>query len=223
MEDKAYQDLKLKATLMPEATRWREMPVVDHWQKLQRVEAEAHDRVARAYAALDAINADGNLSEQGKADACRKLAEKAVADFRKSDTLERARASVSSIQERWSKKVDESIIAPADHGMAVTYAQIRDRVATMDVQSRLAFIDKNIGNATVVSAVLLAPAFVSGLSDVEINVIRQKLARRTLAPEIAEQQDLVAKALVVAERGWPRACSLIEEKAGLRPPKARAA
>ena len=215
MEDKAYEDLKLKATLMPEATRWHAMPRVYHWEKLQECAAEVYQRVSHAYELIDAVDANPDLSPEGRIKARTKVAEKAISEFRASGALEKARTSVAAQQKRWSEKVNEAIVPPADHGQAVMYGQIRGHIAGLDEKARLAFIDKNFDNRAVVSAVLLAPEFLSGLSPAEINLIRQKLARRTLAPEVAEQRDLVEKAMAVAERGWSRAQRLIEERAGL--------
>ena len=221
--NQSYEDLKLKVVLMPEGERWGAQPRVHHWLKLEECRSEAFDRVSRAYKALDEINADVNLSPAGKADKCRKVAEKAIAGFRESPALERARTSVASQQAKWAEKVNEAIVAPADPGQAMVYGQIRSHIAGLDENARLSFIDKHFDDRAVVSAVLTGPEFLSGLTPVEIGVIRQKLAKRVLAPEVAEQRDLVEKALAVAERGWLRATSLIEERAGLRPVKVRAA
>ena len=217
MDDKAYEDLKLKVVLMPEATRWHEQPKVWHWTKLQECAAEAHQRVSRAYELLDAVDANPDLSPEGRIKARAKIAEKAVSDFRASNTLEKARTSVASQQAKWAEKVNEAIVPAADHGQAVMYGQIRGHIAGLDEKARLSFVDKHIDDPMVISSVLTAPGFVSGLSDVELGVIRSKLAKRVLAPEIAEQQTLVEKALAVAERGWSRAQRLIEERAGLVP------
>ena len=54
-------------------------------------------------------------------------------------------------------------------------------------------------------------------------MIRSKLARRVLLPEVVEERDRIEKAMAVAERGWLRVATLIEERASLRPVKARVA
>ena len=132
---------------------------------------------------------------------------------------------MSQLQTRWNAKIDEAIKPAADHGQAVTYGQIRGHIAGLDAKARLAFIDKHLDDAdgVVVSAVLTAPEFLSGLSVTEIGLVRDKLARRTFDAEIIAERERVAKAMAVAERGWLRAATLIEERGGLRPVKARAA
>ena len=224
MDDKAYNDLKIRAVLMPESSRWPE-PKFYQWQKLHQCSDEAFDRVARAHELLDAVDANPDLTPEGKAKERTKIAEKAVSDFRKSNTLENARTAVSQLQARWNAKIDEAIKPAADHGQAVTYGQIRGHIAGLDEKARLSFIDKHLNDddAVVVSAVLTAPEFLSGLTPVEIGVIRSKLARRVLLPEVVEERDRVEKAMAVAERGWLRVATLIEERAGLRPVKARVA
>ena len=138
---------------------------------------------------------------------------------------ERAQLLCRSCRARWNAKIDEAIKPAADHGQAVTYGQIRGHIAGLDEKARLAFIDKHLDDAdgVVVSAVLTAPEFLSGLTVTEIGLVRDKLARRTFDAEIIAERERVAKAMAVAERGWLRAATLIEERGGLRPVKARAA
>ena len=200
MDDKAYNDLKIRAVLMPELARWPELKYYQ-WQKLHQVANEAHDRVSRACALLDEVDADRDLTPEGKIKKRAAIAERAVADFRKSTTLENARTAVSQLQARWNAKIDEAIKPAADYGQAVTYGQIRGHIAGLDEKARLAFVDKHLNDddAVVVSAVLTAPEFLSGLTPVEIGVIRSKLARRTLDAEVFEERERVAAALAVAE------------------------
>ena len=71
----------------------------------------------------------------------------------------------------------------------------------------------------LVSAVLTAPAFLSGLSDVELGVIRQKVEKRVLSAEVAEAKATTEKALLAAEKGWARAVDVIAQRGGLQPSK----
>ena len=61
MDDKAYNDLKIRAVLMPESSRWPE-PKFYQWQKLHQCSDEAFDRVARAHELLDAVDANPDLT-----------------------------------------------------------------------------------------------------------------------------------------------------------------
>ena len=201
---------------MPESHRWPE-PKYTHWQKLHSVVDEARSRVSATSKAMDTINADPNLSATGKADACRKYAERAVAEAKASSTLENARVAVERMQEKWNAKIDEVIKPAEDVHTAMIYGKILDRVAAMPRESRLTFFQEHSDDLQIASALLLAPSFVSGLSDTELAVIRSKIGTRILGAEVVEARAAAEKALSVATKGWARSISLIEERAGLVP------
>ena len=85
----------------------------------------------------------------------------------------------------------------------------------MDEKSRLSFIDKHMDNPAVVSAVLSAPEFLSGLSAVEVGVVKHKVAKAVLSPEATEAKELTEKAWAAAEKGWSRAIEVIAQRGGL--------
>ena len=193
MKDSDYNELKLKVTICPEQVRWPTQ--FTHWERLHRVVNEARERVGKAYAPMDEVDANSDLTAEGKSKERAKLAERAAADFGKSSALSDAQTAVSQMQQRWAAKIDEVIKPAEDHVTAVMYAQIRDRISALDEKSRLGFIDKHIDDPAVVSAVLSAPEFLSGCSPVEFAVVKQKLAKRVLSPEVAEAKDSAEKAL----------------------------
>ena len=162
MDDKTFNNLKLNVTVIPESHQWPP-PTYMQWQRLHAVADEARERVAKALASLDEVDADRDLTPEGKAKARTKIGQKAIDDFSKSTVLENARATVQRQQVYWANKIEAAIKPAEDHGTAVMYAQIRDRISSMDEKSRLSFIDKHMDEPAVVSAVLSAPEFLSGL------------------------------------------------------------
>jgi hypothetical protein len=96
---------------------------------------------------------------------------------------------------------------------ATVHAQIRDRLAAMK-NGRMGFLAKNAADPLVASAILTAPSFLSGLSDVELAVIKQKVEQH-VSPEIAEARAATLKAMKEAEQGWQKAIDKIGERAGL--------
>lgn len=212
MDDKAFDELKLKMAIAPGQARWPE-PKYFHWQKLHAVPDEARQRVNQALAAMDAVDANPDLSPPGKKRECAKIAEQAIADFQRSATLENAHSAVAQQQERWAAKIGEIVKPPEDIGAATTYMQIRDRVADMK-EGRLAFLDKHAGDPVVASAVLSAPAFLSGLSDTEFAVVKSKIEKHFISAEITEAKAATEKAMQEAEQGWHRAIDMITQRGG---------
>lgn len=217
MTDGEYNDLKLKVLITPEAERWPP-PKYTHWERLHAVPTEARERVAKAFAAIDAVDKDANLSPAGRADQRRKIAEKALADFQKSSVLEDARRAVARQMQSWSDKVDQAIKRPApeDAAMATLHAQVRSHIANIKEGGpapRLGFIDKHFDD--VIDAVLSAPPFLSGLNGTEYKLVRQKFERHVLGAEVAEARVAVEKAMQDAEKGWQRAIKAIAERGSL--------
>ena len=93
MDDKSFDELKLRMTIVPQQVRWP-APEHSHWQRLHQVVNEARERVSKAYVQMDEIDRNADLSRDGKDRQRRKAAAQAVADFEASKTLARAREAV---------------------------------------------------------------------------------------------------------------------------------
>ena len=77
--------------------------------------------------------------------------------------------------------------------------------------NRVGFIAKNASDQRVVATVLGAPAFLIGLTDVEIDVVKSQIANR-VDPELVAAKDETLKALAEAKRGWRSAADQIRER-----------
>jgi hypothetical protein len=76
----------------------------------------------------------------------------------------------------------------------------------------MVFIDAHATD--VAAAVLGAPAFLSGLTDADISIIKAQVGKR-VAPEIAKAKVETLKAMQDAETGWRSAIAQISERGGL--------
>ena len=65
MNDAELSELRLRATIVPQQARWP-APEYLHWQKLHAVPDEARGRVSKAYALMDEIDRNADLSPAGK-------------------------------------------------------------------------------------------------------------------------------------------------------------
>lgn len=70
---------------------------------------------------------------------------------------------------------------------------------------------KSLGNPQIVAAVLNAPSFLSGLSETEFNLVREK-ARRELHPEQCAIQEQLRKAINDLREGVEAARRLLRER-----------
>jgi hypothetical protein len=86
----------------------------------------------------------------------------------------------------------------------------------MDASGRLSFLEKHASDKMVASALLTAPGFLSGLSEAEIGMVRSKVEKDALSPEIVKARTEVENALREAKVGWGRAATMIAQRGGLK-------
>ncbi len=174
MKDEDYADLKLRASIVPQAERWPDSPL--QWQRMKEVVLEARERLAKACEQMELIEHNGDFSPEGKRRQCRHVATQAIADFEASKTLSNACSTVEHVLEMWAEKVGLTIKAAANIHEATVHAQIRDRLAGMKTD-RLGFLEKHADDPVVASAILTAPVFLSGLSDPELALVKPLLVK----------------------------------------------
>jgi hypothetical protein len=211
MKDSEYLELQLKTTITPQQARWPE-PRYVHWQLLHVAADTARSIVAEVLEKIAEIDKDPDLSPAGKARQRAKAAAEAIASLENDKALNHAREAVEKVMMMWSEKTGAIIKKPVDMHQVSLHQEIRHHVASS--KNKLSFIEQHGSDATVLSALLTAPAFLSGLSEVELAAVKAK-AESHLEPKIVEAKVATLKALKEAEAGWRRAVDLITERAGL--------
>jgi hypothetical protein len=93
MDNKAFDELKMRMTIVPQQARWP-APDFVHWQRLHEAANEARARVSKAHMQMDEIDRNADLSRDGKYRQRREAAAQAIADLEASKTLARAREAV---------------------------------------------------------------------------------------------------------------------------------
>jgi len=213
MMDEAFS-LRLQASIAPASIRWPTK--IEHWDRMHAAVQTARSGVSRALAAMDRVDQDTHLTPEGKQSARAQVAAEALADFEKSAALTNAQTAVARQLQRWAAKIDDVVKVPADaHGVAL-HAQIRDRVVHMTREERLTFFQKHSGDPLVASALLTAPSFISGVTESEAAMLRSKMEKVGLSPEVLEARDATQKALADTERSWRQAMNMISERGGLK-------
>jgi len=228
MDDYQFEILKIKAAVCPSKDNWPspdvevsimgDRPTVKggmlYWSALHAAVDDARACVTNAFAKYAAVDHDKNLSPDGKASKKRAIAEAAIASLSKLKSLDQARAAIEQQMLAWDKESGLAFKPPAYVGEAVQLSEIRAHLATLKAVDRVGFVTKHANDARVVQAVLGAPAFLSGLTDAEIDVVRQQIEKR-VAPQVASARAATHKALQETEAGWRNAISQIGERAGL--------
>ena len=227
MDDYQFQLLQVKAAVCPTRETWPspevkvsimgDKPTITGgallWSDLHAAVDDARACVTNVFAKCAAVDDDKNLSPDGKASKKRAIAEDAIAGLSKLKSLDKARGAVEQQMLAWDKESGLAFKPPADVGEAVQFSEIRAHLARVKAVDRVSFVTKHANDARVVQAVLGAPAFLSGLTDAEIDVVRQQLEKR-VAPHVASARAAALKALQEAEAGRQSAISQIGERAG---------
>ena len=194
-----FQSLKLKALICPEQARWPSPDVQLalkgivwtakglHWEKLHASADEARDRVAKAWAEMDEIDRDRDLSFEGKVRRKRRLAAEGIADFEKSRALAEAKKVSERQLAKWNEQSGLTIKPAANIHEAAVYSKIWDKFDALKGASRMAWLQKHGDDPIVASALLTAPACVSGMSDTEIAFLRKKIEQH-VCPGIAKPE-----------------------------------
>jgi hypothetical protein len=219
MQDSEFMILQVKAAVCPAKDSWPspdvqisilgDRPTIKgelFWSALHDCVTDARTRVLKTFGSMAAIDEDRNLSPTGKIEKKREIATKAIAEFAKSKSLEKARASVEHQVAKWDEQ-----LAPKAGDVAIN-AEIRAHLAALKPGDRMAFIEAHI--ADVAAAVLTAPSFLSGLTPAELGVVKQRIAARA-NPEVAAAKQATTKALSETEAGWRAAIRQISDRGGL--------
>ena len=143
------------------------------------------------------------MSREGKAQEKRKAALKALGAFNGSKSLSRAQQSVSELMAKWEAKVAAAVKPASSEAEAALHAEVRRHVVGLKGRaSASAFLEKHGSDPRVAASLLEAPAFLTGLSDAEIALVKSKIEQAMLPPEIVQAKKDVTKALADSEHGW---------------------
>jgi hypothetical protein len=207
--DKEFAELQLKA-ICPNADQWPTEFL--HQKALVAAANEARAFVRDAFTKLDQIDANRDLTPEAKKLQRAKLATEILVKMQASQTPSRVREAVEDVIQKWQQKIDANLKPATDAQQVSVYSQVRDRLYNMK-GGRLSWLEGNMDD-TLMSAVLTAPAYLSGLTEAEYGFVRQQLERRA-PPEIVDARTLTKEMLAEVERGWRAGMHKIGVRGGL--------
>jgi hypothetical protein len=212
--ENALRELHLRS-ICPHADQW---PEEYHHQKLLKSAAnEARAFLRDAYAELDVIDGNSDLSPEGKRRQRAEVARNLMAKSESSKTLSRAREAAADMLQSYEHRIKGKLEPATDPQSVGIHAQIRGQLlAIKEPKERMSFLGRNGGDLTLISAALSAPAYLSGLSDPEVALLQKNLEQHA-PPEVIKERDFVQKALAELELGWRAAQSRIAKRGGLLP------
>ena len=218
MNETEFTALRLRASLCPSLeTSWDPPDTATHWKAMHDCAMGLREIVSKARADLTAIHNDKDLSVEGKRHRREEIVARAVASLRQSPALGKAQERVEDQMAKWSRKV-VSILKPAQTEAEVgLHAEIRRHIASLkDQRSRMAFLEKHGSDIAVASSLFEAPAFLSGVTDAELALVRHKIEAAHLPAEVVEARAKTGRAWAELERAARLAPTLILQFAGMK-------
>lgn len=206
MDEKTFTELQLR-TIAPGQSKWPDDAL--HWQRLHGAANAARDVVAATWRAIAEINSDRDLTPEAKAKRAAIAAAEGVDALQNHTALIRARETAKDVIARHQKRIEETCRAPQGEAEIAMAAEIRSYVRGIE-KDRLAWLSQH-ADEVALSAVIHAPAYLSGLSDVEMAAAK-RLAEKRADPELIESRDAIARALEDVERGFAAAKAKIASK-----------
>ena len=218
MDNSEYNALALRSAICPNLERW---PTdTTHWAALHRAGGEMRAIVSKGLKEIAAVDADKQLSAEGKRTKKHEIARQALNQLQEPGSVLKAREAVMAQMKRWAEKVSTHIKPAEDHVTAVLHAQCREKISGMK-EGRHAFLQQHATDPVIASALLEAPPFLSNLSEGELAMVRDAVERKFLSSEVVEAKAKVGEALLETERGLRAAQHMIRQHAGEEKPMAR--
>ncbi|MCK1478048.1 hypothetical protein IVB27_25405 [Bradyrhizobium sp. 197] len=207
-------DTEIAARIVPTVMRWpADISKTIAWDRLRECVDALRGLVFTVNGHCLEAEHDGDLSPDGIFRRRTQLGQQALAelaDFTPFQTAEKAVASnLVYLEERMVE-----LPKPTTNSIEFMLEQ-EIRVHIRRQKSRLDVVVGSLADRRFLSAVINAPAYLSGLTEVEWNVVRER-ARAALHPQQSEMQQWLNKALAEVRDGLTAAKRMLLERCELR-------
>lgn len=206
---------EINLRIVPTVLRWPPPDVAKTiaWDRLREC-VEAMRSLAQA-AENNCFTAeqDRDLSSEGIRRRRTKVGQQALAELTELKAVKLAEKAVADNLAFLEERMVEMPKPPSNVADVMLAQEVRAFVKSQS--SPIDFVIKSIADRTVLSAILNAPNFLSGLTETEWNVVRGR-ARETLHPEETEMQKQLRKALTDVREGVAAAKRTLLERCEMR-------
>jgi hypothetical protein len=206
-------DIEIAARIVPTMLRWPAEAKTIAWDKLRECVDALRGLVYTVNARCTEAEQDQDLSPEGIVRRRTQLGHHALTDLGSFKPFHDAEKAVTSNLTHLEQRMVE---LPKPTTNAVDFMLEQEiRGYVNEQKSPLDFILKSISDHRALSAVLNAPPYLSGLSDTEWNMVRER-ARVALHPEQSEMQQWLKKALSEVQGGVAAAKRAVLERCEMR-------
>jgi hypothetical protein len=186
-----------------------------HQKALTAAANECTALVREAWAKLDEIDCNRDLTPEAKNRKRAELASELIGKLEASKMLTRAREAAEYVLQKYESNINSKLQPATDPQSVGIHQQIRQQLlAITDPRERLKFLERHGNDLTLISACLSAPLFLSGLADHELALLHKNL-EAAAPPEVIKERDFVHSALAEIKRGFRAARARIAKRGGL--------
>lgn len=206
---KRLSEAEIQSRLVPTRQRWPDANTNTEWGKLHAAVDALHDLVTSLENNCRIAEDDSDLTVQGIARRRAVIGQQALAELKDFAPYISAEKAANNTTDVLEGRMTELPKPPTTYAEVAEAEEIRAFIRQQ--KSPIDFIFKHLSNPRVVRAVLTADAFLTGLSDTEHNLVRER-ARAALHPVPAETQQRMAKALDELRAGVEAARRMVLER-----------
>lgn len=209
---------EIEMRIVPTMRRWPPVDVAKTiaWDKAR----EAVDLLRTLILTVDAgcrqAEQDTDLSPEGIARRREALGRQALSELENWSPLRAAERAITENIDYLEKKMTDLPQPPAAVADVMLAQEIRAHIRRQ--KSRIDVAVKSISDPRMLGAILTAPACLSGLSDAEWNLVRER-ARAALHPEQSEMQKQLRKSLEDLRGGIEGAKQMVRERCQIAEPE----
>jgi len=186
-----------------------------HWSRIHDAVDWLRDSATKALTDIAAIYADENLSPRGKADKKKRIAIKVKAIIEKSKAVAQAKETSAKQLAKWDREFEAHLKQATTTHDAAVYSELWNRCYRMQGAERLAWLNKYATDPTFASALLTAPAAVTGLKSEECHFLRERF-EKVVDPDAAEERPLTLEALDDLDKGARNAINKVCQAASVK-------
>jgi len=208
-------DIEIAGRIVPTILRWPAgLAKTIAWDRLRECVDALRGLVFMANASCVEAEQDQDLSPEGIIRRRTQIGQQALAELADFKPLQIAEKAVANNLAFLEQRMVELPTKPTTNSVEFLMEQEIRRYLN-EQKSPANFVLKSMSDQRLISAVLTAPPYLSGLSDTQWNMVRER-ARAALHPEQAEMQEWLNKALAEVREGTAAAKRILLERCEMR-------
>lgn len=204
----SFTDTEITIRIVPTSARWPDNTLVA-WRDLRDCVDAMRHAVKRLDEEVTEVERNPDLSIEGLRRKRAAAGMKCIQEYQNFAPFKKAERSVRDNLEFLEQRMVSLPKPENDATSVIAGAEVRAHIARQS--NPLNFVLTNLSDSRVLKAVMGGPAFLSGITDIQLNLVREK-ARQALHPEQTEMSQLLTAALDDCRKGIAACLRMVLER-----------